>query len=186
MNISAHPDYIWYRMDRLDGEKGGVAVVIRCGLDQKLLPAVDLLEVIGVRVFTGGSSIDFYSVYLPGSTSYRDVLDSNANDIRKICSSRHSYFRCGDLNSRNRLWNCQTSNRAGRILYNELNFTKFWIHNPPTHTYCQHTISDRKTHSTIYLVLTNGLHDISQPVALLWTNFLRSVCGSFLMSIPDH
>jgi hypothetical protein len=29
MNISAHPDYIWYRMDRLGGEKGEVADVIR-------------------------------------------------------------------------------------------------------------------------------------------------------------
>jgi hypothetical protein len=31
MNINAHPDNIWYRMDRLGGEKGEVAVVIRRG-----------------------------------------------------------------------------------------------------------------------------------------------------------
>jgi hypothetical protein len=41
-------------MDRLDGEKGGVAVVIRRGLRHKNLPAVDvdLSEVIGVKVNT--------------------------------------------------------------------------------------------------------------------------------------
>jgi hypothetical protein len=78
MNNIAHPDYIWCRMDRLDGEKSGVAVVIRRKLHHKLFPAVniDILEVIGVRVFSSGSAIDFYSVYSPGSTSYRDVLNS--------------------------------------------------------------------------------------------------------------
>jgi hypothetical protein len=78
MNNLAHPDNIWCRMDRLDGKKGGVAVVIRRKLHHKPLPAVniDLLEIIGVRVFTSGSAIDFYSVYSPGSTSYRDVLNS--------------------------------------------------------------------------------------------------------------
>jgi hypothetical protein len=60
--------------------KCNLAVVIRRGLRHKGLPAVDvdLLEVISVKVFSSGSSIDFYSVYLPGSTSYRDVLDSYA------------------------------------------------------------------------------------------------------------
>jgi hypothetical protein len=173
-------------MDRLDGEKDRVAAVIRCGLRHKPLPAVDvdLLEVIGGRIFTGGSSIDFYLVSLPGSTSYKDFSDSYANDIRKTCRRHHFCFIFGDLNSRYRLWNCETSNRADRILYNEVNFSNFLLHYPPTHTYCP--MSDRKTHSTIDLVLTNGVHDSSQPVALLWTNFLRSVCGSFLMSIPDH
>jgi hypothetical protein len=111
---------------------------------------------------TSGSSIYFCSVYLPRSTSY--VSDSYSNDIRKNCINRNSYFICGDLNSRHSLWNCQTSYRAGRILYNELNFTNFMIHHPPTLTYCP--MSDLKTHSTIDLVLTNGLHDISQQVAL--------------------
>jgi hypothetical protein len=59
-------------MDTLDGEKDGVSVVSRRWFRQKPLPAVDvdLLEVISVKVFIGGSSIDFFSVYLPGSTSY--------------------------------------------------------------------------------------------------------------------
>jgi hypothetical protein len=44
------------------------------------------------KIYTGGFLIDFYSDYLPRSTSYKDFSDSYAKDIRKICSSRHSCF----------------------------------------------------------------------------------------------
>jgi hypothetical protein len=73
IKINAHPDYLWYRMDRLDREKGGVAIVINRKLQHKPLPAVkvNLLEAIGVKVFTEGSSINFYSVYLPRIEMFR-------------------------------------------------------------------------------------------------------------------
>jgi Reverse transcriptase (RNA-dependent DNA polymerase)/Endonuclease-reverse transcriptase len=166
MNINAHPDYVWYRMDRLNGEKGGVAIVVNRKIPHEPLPAANLhiIEVVGVKIFTLTSHISFFSAYLPGATSYQDIGNYFATDIRKICSTQGSFFVCGDLNSRHRLWNCLSSNRAGRVLYNELNYTNFLIHHPPTHTYCP--MSDRKTHSTIDLILTNGHHDISQPLTI--------------------
>ncbi len=166
INVNAHPDYVWYRMDRVKSKKGGVAIVVNRKLTHEPLPVTDfqLLEVIGIKIFTANSYISFFSVYLPGSTSYQDLGDFYTNDLRKICNTHGSFFICGNLNSRHRLWNCISSNRAGRILYNELNYTNFLIHHPPTHTYCP--ISDKKTHSTIDLILTNGFHDISQPLTV--------------------
>lgn len=159
-----HSNYITYRFDRPDGRiGGGVAIAIKKNISHELLPCLNLtiIESIGIKVRTSTGDILVYSVYYPG-TSYSDLaFNSFHSDLRVLTNRTTSYFICGDLNAKHRHWNCVKNNRAGKIVYDEMNFSYYVVENPPTPTYFSHQANP----STLDIVLTNNLHNMTQPIA---------------------
>jgi hypothetical protein len=155
----SHPNFKSYRLDRTDGAKGGVAIMVKNDIQHLLLPSFNtkVLECIGISVFSSSGPIDFISAYLPGARHSLDDISNYRNDILRLTSSPNSFFICGDLNSRHSSWGCSRANRAGTALFECGGI--FSIHFPPTST--RIPLSGRQLPSTLDLVLTNGFHDIS-------------------------
>lgn len=86
-----HADFRIYRIDRTDGPKGGVAIVIRKDISHSPLPNLEtsVIEAVGLSVDTATGKINFVSVYNPGGNN--DTL-SFINDIRKLTSMRESFL----------------------------------------------------------------------------------------------
>lgn len=159
-----HSNFTTYRFDRADGRiGGGVAICIKKNISHELMSNLNLeiIEAVGIKIHTNSGDITIYSVYYPG-TSYSDrAFNSFHHDLKILTNRISSYFICGDLNAKHRHWNCVRNNRAGNIVYNEMNFTNYIIENPPTPTYYSHQANP----STLDIVLTNNLHNMSQPIA---------------------
>lgn len=189
----AHPDFKIYRLDRSERRKGGVAVVVHSNVAHSLLPSFDLqiIEAIGVEIVTSTGPISLISAYNPGGN--RDN-NSFLQDIQKLTKIRNSFFICGDLNARHRLWNCIRANTAGNMLFNELQSGSFVIHHPPSSTHIP-TDPNRRP-STLDLVLSNGLHSISnlQTIQDLTSDHIpvrfeidsTTISYSHPRSIPDY
>jgi hypothetical protein len=179
MKLATHPDYIIHRLDRADRPKGGVAIIIRRNIKHFLLPNKNttLCETISIEIpLDNGSKIHVTSAYMPGGTRHHPVKNHFANDIRTLTNNSTSYFVCGDLNSRHRHWNCARANPAGTILYDEYSNSNFLIKHPPTHT--RIPFNARSNPSTIDLVLTNGLHAMSEPKCLTMSSDHNAVIFS--------
>lgn len=171
IKLPSHPDFVTHRFDRTEKTKGGVAIIIRRNLKHTLLPykALKLFETVGVEInLECGSKIHITSVYMPGGSRHTPVKDHFGNDIRLLTSSTSSYFICGDFNALHRHWNCHRANQAGNILYDEYSNNNFLIKYPPTHTRIPY--NSLSNPSTIDLVLTNGLHSMSDPKCLPMTS----------------
>jgi hypothetical protein len=164
--INSNCDYTLHRLDRTTGPRGGVGIFIKKTIHHNVLPhfGTKLIEALGIEIQTTTSKISLITAYLPGGASNQQIVSHYLNDLHLLQNRHESYFICGDFNSRHRLWNCARANNAGTILYNELVQSDFLIFHPPTPTYCP--LSDRKTYSTIDLVITNGRHNISQPICV--------------------
>lgn len=160
--LQIDPDYKLYRSDRSNVDKGGVAIFVHKSIVHQLLPALNTkyIENIGISLMvTNNESIHIHSIYVPGRGDNIEVNSHLINDIRKLTNKNVSFFVCGDYNAKNQYWNCNRSNLAGTLLYNELCKNKFFVEYPDEHT---HIPSNAKNSpSTIDLVLTNKLHDIS-------------------------
>lgn len=164
IKLLSHPDFMIHRFDRADRPKGGVAIFIRRNIKHTVLPHIDtkLCEAISVEILLeNGSKIHLTSVYMPGGTKNTPISAYFGNDIQKLTTNTTSYFVCGDLNARHRHWNCLRANQAGSILYKEYCDSNFLINFPSTHT--RVPFDTRTNPSTIDLVLTNGLHSMSEP-----------------------
>lgn len=177
MKLPSHPDFIIHRLDRNDRPKGGVAIIIRRNIKHCLLPHLNtkLCESLSVEILLeNGSKIQISSVYMPGGTRHSPISTHYRNDIRMLTTSQTSFFVCGDFNSRHRHWNCNRANQAGNILYQEYCDSNFLINFPPSHTRIPF---DNHSHpSTIDLVLTNGLHVMSQPKCYTMSSDHNAVC----------
>lgn len=155
----SHPDYKIYRLDRTGRRKGGVAIIVHSTIAHSLLPSFDLqiVEAIGLEITTSTGPISLISAYNPGSNRDNNLF---IQDIQKLTQIRNSFFICGDLNARHRLWNCIRANTAGNLLFNELQSGTFVVHHPPLSTYIPSDPNRRP--STLDLVVTNGMHTISK------------------------
>lgn len=165
IKMARDPDFAIYRKDREDGQRGGVAIIIRKDVSHRQLPSLNtkLIENVGVEVdLVDGSKINIFSVYLPGGSLNIDLTKSLKNDILEITGRRQSYIACGDLNAKHRQWNCERANKAGNILYELYCRENFIITHPEEHTYIPTDTARRK--STIDIALTNGLHHIESIV----------------------
>lgn len=174
VRLHNHPDYKCYRLDR-QNHGGGVAIFIRRTITHEAAPNLKfkLLECIGVIVkLSNSSSINIYSIYLPGSASNELIRQHYQQDIRKLTSLRFSYYACGDFNSKHRHWNCTRANTAGKILYDEYINHDFIIAFPPTHTYFPD--DPNRQASTLDLVLTNYRHSMTEPSCLSLSSDHRS------------
>ncbi|KAG5684065.1 hypothetical protein PVAND_013314 [Polypedilum vanderplanki] len=107
-----------------------------------------------------GESI--YSVYVPGTADNKSINKHFIADIRKITQSRKSFFACEDFNAKHRSWNCKRANRAGILLYDAMCHDNFFIDYPDEATHIP--VDHNKMSSTIDLILSNKLHNISNLV----------------------
>lgn len=124
-------------------------------------PRTKLLEAISIEVILNNNQkVEFTSVYMPGSATTEQISQHYKNDIRCLTSTTHHYFRCGDWNSKHRLWNCNRANRAGHILYQEQSNRDFLIlhSNEPT----RYSSVVGQSPSTIDFVLTNSTLNTSE------------------------
>ncbi len=164
INLPTNFDYEIYRLDRLDKPKGGIMIMVKKSINHKCLPNLNtkLLEVMGIELKTReNSKIQIFCVYLPRGATSSSITEFYKNDLRKITQRNCSFFAFGDYNSKNRFWNCSRANPAGNILYRELCDNNFIILHPPEPThYPENSVISS---SIIDLVLTNGLHNASEP-----------------------
>lgn len=158
------PSYKLYRVDRQVGEHGGVAIAVNKKIKHTLIPSLNTkaIESVAVSINTPTGPIVFVSVYFPGSDLTSQNMSRFKQDIKTLTSIKSSYFVCGDLNAKHRLWNNLRNNSAGKIIFDELNYVPFMVHNSPTPTYYPPQ-ADRNP-SNIDIVLTNHLHNPTQVV----------------------
>ena len=159
-----HPLYHCYRLDRIDAKCGGVAIVILKTISHKLLPnfTTTIIESIGIEIETTTSPIKLISAYYPGTNETTNTRAWFKNDISALTNSSGSYFICGDFNARHRFWNCARRNNRGTDLYEAMSNGRFIVMYPPYPTH--HPTQRRCQPSTIDIILTNGIHDMSQSL----------------------
>lgn len=162
----SHPDFSIHRPDTTNGIKDGVAIAISNEICHKVisLPKLKIIEAIGISILTSLGSLIIISIFHPGSN--KDCI-SFKQDIRALCNIRDSFIICGDFNSRHQLWNCARSNRMGKSLFETVQRDHFSIFHPDTHTF--YPSDSARSPSTLDLVLSNNLHDISSLKTI--TNF---------------
>lgn len=160
----SNENYKCYRLDRLDQACGGVAISIRKTICHSILPSFNtrIIDCIGIAIETKTGPIKLISTYFPGTDLSREAMIDFKHDIQLLTKSNDSYFICGDLNAKHRFWNCIRGNRTGAIIFDLLSNGQFTIHHPPEPTH--YPTQRRCSPSTIDIVLTNGKHDISQPI----------------------
>ncbi|KAG5674241.1 hypothetical protein PVAND_004221 [Polypedilum vanderplanki] len=165
VKLAHDPEYVIYRLDRAEQNKGGVAILVRKNLKHQILPILqtEIIENVGITIpLTNGTNVNIFSVYLPGGSTNSDINNKFANDIQIMMQSRENSFFCGDLNSKHRYWNCCIANRAGTILYSEYCSKYFNIDYPQEHTH--YPTDTNKRASTIDLVLSNNPYDINPSI----------------------
>lgn len=148
----SHPNYHTYRLDRTQGEKGGVALVISKAINHEVNRDYKLkvLEAIGITIKTQNSKVTIISIYNPGSNNDHS---SFRKDITKLSKISNHFIICGDFNARHRFWNCSKSNQMGKTLFEENQRGKFSIVHPEEHTHYPN--DPNRLPSTIDLLLTN-------------------------------
>jgi hypothetical protein len=156
----SHSDFITYRLDRNEDTHGGVAIFVRRSLKHKLMPSfnTEIIESIGVQINTSRGDISIISCYFPGSNNSR-VLRGFRNDLDILTSIPGNYIIAGDFNARHQHWGCLRANRAGPILFDHMLRSDFSIYHPNSPTYFPS--QDGYTPSTLDILLTNGLREIS-------------------------
>ena len=163
------PSYTIYRIDRTEGQKGGVAIFIKNSIKHRLMKSLNLkvIEGIGINVETSSGKISFISAYHPGANKNMKAF---ANDVVTLTKLNSSYFICGDINARHRFWNCANSNEVGKVLFGKLQTELFSIHHPNTPAYIP---SDpNRCQSTLDIILSNNCHLISTPMTDLASDHL--------------
>jgi exonuclease III len=95
------PNYHIYRNDRLDGNKGGIAVAVKKGIPHTYvdLPPLISFEATGVSILTGHTEMLLASVYKSSLRAWRDA------DITELLNLRKKSILAGDLNAKHPVWN---------------------------------------------------------------------------------
>lgn len=162
------PNYNMIRHDRLT-HLGGLVMLIRKGIkfDEVDLGTTDLLEYVGIIIEPVGkakNSTIILNTYLPGGARNSDVQTYLKSDLTRLLQTNtknRAIFLMGDLNAKHKSWNNVNNNKAGNILYEFLQNSKFTVAYPPDPTYVP--LTDKKSTSTIDLLITNGLIRCSRP-----------------------
>lgn len=163
-----HKNFYVYRNDREELRGGGVAIIIRRDIQHSLLPIVStkLVENIGLKIFTNGSSIDIFACYFPGGSAGVDANNKLmfASDIRRLSSVSERYILGGDWNCRHRSWGCVRANCWGNILNEKSSSYNFNIVYPCEQTYLP--ASANRQGSILDIFLTNVPNIMSPPTVL--------------------
>lgn len=109
------PGYSWVRLDRPGNEGGGgIAIGVKNGIKFETAPAFKLKNIEAVAIITkiGHQQYTITSAYSPKYTQHFE------DDIAKLFESNNTpNLVFGDLNAKHPEWNCDTSNQAGRKLF---------------------------------------------------------------------
>lgn len=161
----SHPNFVCYRLDRESTRGGGVAILIRKGIEHSVLPNLNLqcIEILGIDIaLTSNSKASIFCAYFPGGNRNADKITNFKRDLQKLFRYRHNIIIGGDLNCRHQLWNCLRANCWGNILC-DINdrHPNFSILFPPNHTYIPS--SPKKSPSTLDFFITNSQNYCSRP-----------------------
>lgn len=155
------PSHKFYRTDRETNNHGGVAIAIHKSIPHKqTFIKTNIIENVAVNINTPTGDITLVSVYFSNSKLSGQSKILFENDIKILTSIRNSYFICGDLNSKHRLWNNTRANCLGNIIYDQLAQKPFSVHHSVTPTYFPPQAN--RNPSNIDIVLSNNLHNVSQ------------------------
>ena len=165
------------RQDRAT-HMGGLLIYIKDDLNFKeaITGPTKLLETIAISIQSNDRSkppLTLINTYLPGGARRVEVQGHLKEDLESLTSypmrAGHGIILLGDLNAKHTAWRNQTCNVAGKILYDFTINSNNSIMFPPEPTYCPP--SDKKSSSTIDLLLTNGVFKCSRP-------FVRNILNS--------
>lgn len=160
-----HSDFSCIRLDRQsDADRGGgVAIIIRKGIQFSIVDSIQLkiVEAVGIQIHGPMGIVDIIAAYFPGSNRAAE-LNKFKQDVRSLTNKTNPFFLIGDLNARNRSWNCGRNNKAGIVLQN-LASSGFYIHAPSEPT---HYPSNGGRPSTLDIVISNNLIQMSGPKVL--------------------
>lgn len=147
------PEYKIYNLNRKSGTKGGVAILVKRNIQHCLLPSfhTQIIEAIGIDVFTSRGKIKLIAAYFKGGTT-NSFLNKFKADIEYLTSFNSNFIIGGDLNAKHPHWNCFKNNRAGSVLYNSMLASKFIVKFPNSPTHYNH---NSKYGSTLDIALTN-------------------------------
>lgn len=161
-NSLYHASFSCIRNDRQsDSERGGgVAIIIRKGIQFNVVdaPNLQVIETVGIQISSSAGNIDIVAAYFPGS-SQTATLNKFKRDLRMLTNKTNPYFVIGDLNARNRYWNCLKNNKAGNILL-DLSATGFSIHAPVDPT---HIPANGGRPSVLDIIVTNNAVEMTFP-----------------------
>lgn len=119
-----------------DISHGGVAIVAHKSVRLEIMPSLELeiIEAIGIRVrHAHFDNLAIIAVYYTGTAANQDS-QKYRRDLQRLSRIRNAIM-IGDWNSRHTYWGCQSTNTAGRVLYEELCKGDFEIAYPPSPTY---------------------------------------------------
>lgn len=134
------PGFNIYRNDRPSYKAaGGVAIIIRKELNHSQIecPTSDCLETIAINLKTDDSQIIIITAYKPPNKKFpvktlNKIFNSNNNLMYN--NNKKKIIIIGDLNSKNKAWNCNTTTEAGRKLLQFAQNHNILIHAPSTPT----------------------------------------------------
>lgn len=162
-NSIYRPNYTTVRLDRqhTDADRGdGVAIFVRRNIAfSQLELSTSIVEAVRISVVSASTPVNIVAAYYPGSNKRAD-LQHFRRDIRTLTSFAVTFFTVGDFNSRHTMWNCATSNKAGKILVQEYESLNFYIHHPDAPTRYP---PGRGRSSTLDHTLSNNVIQMSVP-----------------------
>lgn len=157
------PDYHIVRQDRLT-HMGGLLTLVRKTVkfrEYKLRDTL-LLEHSAILV---SNKVVLINTYLPGGARRYEIQAKLKNDLKILLSNtntnRYGVFLIGDLNAKNKYWNNTKNNAAGNIILEFSQDSGHTISFPRDPTYVP--VSNKKSSSTIDLVITNNVVHSSRP-----------------------
>jgi hypothetical protein len=121
-------NYITIRKDRINGERGGVLILVKTGINYRLIKMKDEIENITVEVVISNKIYNISSVYFPPT---QDIL---AADICPMFQLKNSVI-IGDMNAHNPLWKSDSLNTKGEILETLIEQYNFVVCNTGVGTY---------------------------------------------------
>lgn len=150
--------YDIYRKDR-NSDGGGSAVLIKKNIkhEEFILTGVRTeINAMCVKVYTDTTPLYFVSVYIPPDVSLTN------SDILNILAIDNNTFIVGDLNCRHPAWNCNKSNKNGRLLNHiQLQNPNIKIYAPDEPTY--YPTNNRGQPSVLDLTVTNSKKNMTHP-----------------------
>lgn len=161
LNVSHKPylqNYFIYRNDREGARGGGVALIVRKNLQHTLLNVVNTkkIENLTVEVVINNRRAIITTAYSPKySSDFR-------NDILQLTSWDKEFYVLGDFNAKHLSWNCNSTNSAGKVLFNIQQSRDFFIHHTSDPTY--YPYQQNRNPSVIDIVLSNSTLDMTLSV----------------------
>lgn len=155
-------NYHLLRQDR-PSHLGGLLTMIKKDIDftELNLGLTSVLEYQATLIHAS-KRVLLINAYLPGGADRQDIKANFLIDLKNILLKYDiPIILTGDLNAKHRLWNNTKANEAGKILLNFTRTFNFMILFPSDPTYAP--MSNKKSPSTIDLIITNGKINCSSP-----------------------